>query len=97
MRPAFGVETPAVVRSLEDAAATLRAGGFSPETVIRPGEPEKVLAAMTADSGGAPGSDAGHDLLVMGAYGHSRVRTLLIGSTTTEMIRSCKVPVILMR
>jgi nucleotide-binding universal stress UspA family protein len=39
----------------------------------------------------------GIDLLVMGAYGHSRIRNLIIGSTTTEMVRSCKIPVILYR
>jgi nucleotide-binding universal stress UspA family protein len=33
----------------------------------------------------------------MGAYGHSRIRNLMIGSTTTAMIRTCKVPVVLMR
>jgi len=33
----------------------------------------------------------------MGAYGHSRVRSLIIGSTTTEMIRSCRVPILIMR
>ncbi|MEC7190861.1 MAG: universal stress protein, partial [Pseudomonadota bacterium] len=37
------------------------------------------------------------DLLVMGAYGHSRIRNLMIGSTTTQMIRSCLVPVLLFR
>ncbi len=37
------------------------------------------------------------DLLVMGAYGHSRIRELIIGSTTTQMIRSTKVPVLLFR
>jgi nucleotide-binding universal stress UspA family protein len=36
-------------------------------------------------------------MVVMGAYGHSRIRTLIIGSTTTEMIRSCKVPIVLVR
>jgi nucleotide-binding universal stress UspA family protein len=33
----------------------------------------------------------------MGAYGHSRIRNLFVGSTTTEMIRSCKVPILLFR
>jgi nucleotide-binding universal stress UspA family protein len=33
----------------------------------------------------------------MGAYGHSRIRTLIIGSTTTEVIRSCLIPVLLFR
>ncbi|MDR9394688.1 universal stress protein [Roseovarius sp. SYSU LYC5161] len=84
-----GTETPEMTRALERAAATLRSGGIEPETLIRQGEPEKVLAQMTESDG--------YDLLVMGAYGHSRVRALLIGSTTTEMIRSCKVPVLLVR
>jgi nucleotide-binding universal stress UspA family protein len=37
------------------------------------------------------------DLLVMGAYGHSRMRSFLIGSTTSEIVRSCKRPVLLFR
>ncbi|MEX6724668.1 universal stress protein [Parapedomonas caeni] len=38
-----------------------------------------------------------HSLLVMGAYGHSPLRALLVGSTTTEMIRACRSPVLLFR
>jgi len=37
------------------------------------------------------------DLLVAGAYGHSRIRKLLIGSTTTELLRRCHVPVLCFR
>ncbi|TZG39377.1 universal stress protein, partial [Halomonas eurihalina] len=37
------------------------------------------------------------DLLVMGAYGHSRIRHLLVGSTTTEMLRKADIPVLLLR
>ena len=84
-----GRETPEVARMLGDAVATLAAGGIAAEQCIQPGEPEKVLAQMAGQGQGG--------LLVMGAYGHSRVRQLIIGSTTTEMIRSCKVPVLLMR
>lgn len=84
-----GKETPAIQKSLSDATATLTAGGFEAKTVIESGEPEKALAQIT--------STGAHDLLVMGAYGHSRVRSFIIGSTTTEMIRSCKVPVLIMR
>lgn len=36
-------------------------------------------------------------MLVMGAHGHSRIRSLIIGSATTAMIRACKVPVVPMR
>lgn len=39
----------------------------------------------------------GVDLLVMGAYGHSRIRSMILGSTTTALLRSCKVKVLLLR
>ncbi len=84
-----GKKTATIEKSLSDAAATPKAGGFDADTVVQSGEPEKVLAQMA--------STGGHDLLVMGAYGHSRVRSFIIGSTTTEMLRSCKVPVLIMR
>ena len=37
------------------------------------------------------------DLLVMGAYGHSRIRQLIVGSTTTALLRLCSVPVVVLR
>lgn len=37
------------------------------------------------------------DLLVMGAYGHSRIRTMILGSTTTQLLRICQIPVLLLR
>jgi nucleotide-binding universal stress UspA family protein len=33
----------------------------------------------------------------MGAYGHTRIRQFVIGSTTTAMMRQCRVPVLLFR
>lgn len=36
-------------------------------------------------------------MLMMGAYGHSPIRTLIVGSTTTTMIRTVHVPVLLVR
>jgi nucleotide-binding universal stress UspA family protein len=33
----------------------------------------------------------------MGAYGHSRIRSLVIGSTTTAIVRRCKIPVLMFR
>ena len=48
-------------------------------------------------TGEEPVDEAGFGMVVMGAYGHSRIRSLVIGSTTTEMLRSCKVPVLLIR
>ncbi len=37
------------------------------------------------------------DLLITGAYSHSRVRTILLGSTTASLIKACKVPLMLFR
>ncbi len=36
-------------------------------------------------------------VLIMGAYGHSRIRQFLVGSTTTRLLRQSEVPVLLMR
>lgn len=84
-----GKATPEMTKALDSAVSTLKAGGIEAETIIQSGEPEKVLSQLTAHEG--------YDLLVMGAYGHSRIRSFLIGSTTTEMIRLCHVPVLIMR
>lgn len=37
------------------------------------------------------------DLLIMGAYGHSRIRQLIVGSTTTTTLRTSLIPVLLLR
>jgi nucleotide-binding universal stress UspA family protein len=37
------------------------------------------------------------DLIVMGAYGHTRIRELILGSTTSHVIRKASVPVLLAR
>ena len=40
-------------------------------------------------------ADLGADLIVMGAYGHSRVREMLLGGTTRSVLRSMTVPVLM--
>lgn len=79
----------AIRQGLEDARATLSAGGHDASIKMAEGQPEKVLGDLIEAEG--------HDLLVMGAYGHSRIRNMIIGSTTTEMIRTCKAPVVLIK
>ena len=37
------------------------------------------------------------DLLITGAYSHSRMHSLLLGSTTASLIKACKVPLLLFR
>ena len=76
-------------RRLEDAATKLQILGSNVTTEILPGHAESVIASKV-ETGGI-------NLLVMGAYGHSRIRNLIIGSTTTEMIRACKIPIMLFR
>lgn len=67
----------------------LEAGGFEVHSVVASGNAEAVIAQyVTANA---------IDLLVMGAYGHSRIRQLIVGSTTTTMIRTCLIPVLLLR
>jgi nucleotide-binding universal stress UspA family protein len=84
-----GGASPEVTKGLADAKAMLKAAGIEAETSVLPGQPEAALAKLV--------DEAQFDMLVMGAYGHSRIRSLIIGSTTTAMIRACKVPVVLMR
>jgi len=74
---------------LEVATSTLRAAGLNVQADTVPGQPSAVISDYV--------ESADIDLLVMGAYGHSRIRNLIIGSTTTEMLRSCKIPVMLFR
>jgi len=84
-----GQPSATVRERLETAQSVLRDAGFTVSTEIREGQPESVIIkAIEAEK---------IDLLVMGAYGHSRIRSLIIGSTTSEMVRSCLVPVMLFR
>jgi nucleotide-binding universal stress UspA family protein len=84
-----GTETAEAVVQMEASASQLRAAGYRVKTKFMPGRPETVIAREVE-------SDA-YDLMVMGAFGHSVIRNLIIGSTTTEMIRSCKIPLLLFR
>ncbi len=84
-----GKPTDTMQEKLDEAAAILRKAGHSVDAGFASGEPEDVIKdKIETDK---------IDLLVMGAYGHSRIRNLIIGSTTTEMVRSCQVPVMMFR
>lgn len=84
-----GRDSTADRRQLEGAVASLRSGGYTVTSENLTGTPEAVIAEQVETQG--------FDLVIMGAYGHSRIRSLIFGSTTTGMIRSCKVPVLLFR
>ena len=74
---------------IAQAATQLTQAGFAVQTLIQPGQPDEVISAYVKSNE--------MDLLVMGAYGHSHIRTLIIGSTTSSMLRSCPIPVLLFR
>jgi nucleotide-binding universal stress UspA family protein len=72
------------------SVATLEAEGYS---VVRASE-------QTEDHGAAiisyvEGQDI--DLLVTGAYSHSRLRSFFLGSTTEALIKACHVPILIFR
>jgi nucleotide-binding universal stress UspA family protein len=84
-----GDRSPEVDRTLDSARALLKGGDIQVSTDVIPGQPDQVIAKYV--------EDVGIDLLVMGAYSHSRLRSLFIGSTTTETIRNCLIPVLIYR
>jgi nucleotide-binding universal stress UspA family protein len=74
---------------LDEAESFLEPHGIEASKVLESGPAvEGILAA--AERGGC-------DIIVMGAYGHSRVRELLVGSTTDGLLRKSRVPVLLYR
>ncbi|MFK3845497.1 universal stress protein [Stenotrophomonas sp. NPDC078853] len=75
--------------NMDWALSTLTEAGLSSQGHVIAGEPEEVIVRRVAD--------ASIDLLIMGAYGHSRVRRLIVGSTTTSVLRTCHIPVLLLR
>jgi nucleotide-binding universal stress UspA family protein len=74
---------------LDEAAARLRHGGYEVTRHAISGAPEKVIAEVIQREQ--------IQLLVMGAYGHSPIRALILGSTTTNMVRTCPIPVLMFR
>lgn len=84
-----GEPTAQARQYLDEAQELLAAAGFQVGTQIVPGAPEEALPALMEAR-----SDA---LLVLGAYGHSRIRQLIVGSTTTALLRLCSVPVLVLR
>jgi nucleotide-binding universal stress UspA family protein len=74
---------------LQETAAKMRAGGYTVTTHAIDGAPEKVIADVIQREQ--------IQMLVMGAYGHSPIRAFILGSTTTNMVRTCSVPVLMFR
>lgn len=84
-----GADDPAARRQLDDARQVLLAAGFVADIEVADGEPERVLPALVKAQAPA--------LLVIGAFAHSRLRQLLLGSTTSTLLRVSDVPVLVLR
>ena len=84
-----GANTAATEAQMASAATILRNAGFDAAVAIVGGEPESVLHQYQQQHN--------IDLLVMGAYGHSRIRQFIVGSTTTAMISRAKCSLLILR
>jgi nucleotide-binding universal stress UspA family protein len=84
-----GESTDTMRRAVIEVASRLQDAGFEVDAALTPGHPETVLAEAVRTQS--------IDLLVMGAYGHSRIRQFFVGSTTTALLRACQIPVLLLR
>ncbi len=84
-----GEAAPEQESALRWAEETLREHGHRVETRQPRGAVNEAITAAVADEQA--------DMLVMGAYGHSRIRNMIVGSTTTYVLRTSRVPVLLLR
>jgi nucleotide-binding universal stress UspA family protein len=74
---------------LESVAAMLARHGVKAESEARP-EPDRAAGEVLLDRVQAHGAD----LLVMGAYGHTRLRELIFGGATRHVLREAELPVL---
>jgi len=84
-----GKPTSGIDDELEMTKGQLQEAGYEVNVRRSSKNPEIALAETIAEDG--------IDLLLIGAYGHSRIRQLIVGSTTTIMVRTCRVPVLMFR
>lgn len=74
---------------LEDARRLAAAHGLDAPAIVKEGDVvDTLLAEAEAQNS---------DLIVVGAYGHSRIREMILGSTTTQIMSTSKRPVLLVR
>jgi nucleotide-binding universal stress UspA family protein len=100
LAPILGVDvtitTVAALGGEEDASGILHKAkqqahdaGVEAQLELLHGDPEAQILQVR--------ETIGADLIVMGAYGHTRIRELILGSTTSHVLRKADVPVLLVR
>ena len=76
--------------ALRDAQLILQAAGIAAESrIIQDESVSRGLCRYAVENGA--------DLIVMGAWGHSRLRRFFIGSHTTEMMAESRQPLLMLR
>jgi len=75
---------------LKQAEDSLVGAGFTVHATLQKGKPVKAIVSDYIKKNDI-------DLLVIGAYGHSKIRSLILGSTTTALINKSNIPVLLFR
>ena len=73
-------------KHLEWASNTLSKSGFEVETAYSPGDPEQQIMRAIADRE--------IDMLVMGAFSRSPLKSLFLGSKTNDLLRASRVPTV---
>ena len=74
---------------LEEAQNTLEEEGFQVTSSIQPGKIYPVLTQYR--------NEHNIELMVMGAYAHSKVRQFFVGSNTSKMIIESNIPLLILR
>jgi nucleotide-binding universal stress UspA family protein len=83
------LENTEMVGHIQRTEAILQNAGYNVHHKVVNGEPEEVVSEYVERHG--------IRMVVMGAYGHSTIRHLLIGSTTTNLVRRCHIPILMFR
>lgn len=84
-----GRESQNASTQLEWAKTILESANFEVLPSLIPVDAERVIAKAVREQD--------IDMLIMGAYSHSPLRSLLFGSKTSDLLRSAKVPTLLLR
>jgi hypothetical protein len=84
-----GKESQDAPKQLDWAKTTLETAGFDVTASLIPGDAESIIAKTVKEQS--------IDMLIMGAFGHSPLRSLMFGSKTTDLLRSSRIPTLLLR
>ena len=81
-------DDPKTAAAIQDDAATFaRAHGIEAERLVRSGQTSATILATVRERA--------CDLVIAGSYHHTRLREMLLGSVTSDLLGTCEVPVLI--